>query len=390
MNKTVNCLIDIMAAALGARPLNTDLRGVDFHALLRLAEFHKLDIPMYYVLRDAEGVPEDISNELKKRQEINSLKFAVVGAETEYLNSKFQEANIPYMLLKGSVIRELYPHPDMRTSCDVDYLIKRDDSDRVEELMTASGFSFDNRNSGVDTYNKPPFVCIEIHRALMSGHEEFDCLHSLWENSVPLADADIGRKMCHDDFYIYTIVHIAKHITYGGSGIRPIMDMYLYLKNYESRLNWEYIYSTLASVGLDTLGRELKILCEHWFSEGGKSDVTAELSEYVVESGIFGTVSNAEAQQEVYKKTNSAISKRPNFLKVAFLSYKNMALRYPSLKKVPFLLPIYWLIRIFDVLLHKREKIAPLLGNATEVSAEKVEKTQGLFTRLGIIKSEVK
>ncbi len=390
MNKTVKCLIDIMAASLGSRPLNTDFEGVNFVTLIKLANLHRIDIPMYYALRDIPGVPEELQAELKKRQDVNALKSAVVSAETEYLCNLFDKNEIPYMLLKGSVIRGLYPSPDMRTSCDVDYLTNPEDADKIEKLMRDSGYSFDNRNDGVDTYNKPPFVCIEIHRELMNGHEEFDCLHHLWENSVALENTAIGRKMSHDDFYIYTIVHIAKHITYGGSGIRPLMDMYLYLKNYRHILNFDYIYSTLATVGLDTLGRELDVLQNFWFCGGEKSDVTDELSNYIVSSGIFGTVENAETQREVFRRSGAEIGKRASVLKTAFLSYKNMTLRYPSLK-TPLLLPLYWVIRIFDVLLHKREKIAPLMGTATTVKETEIEKTKKLFTRLGIInKSEAK
>lgn len=196
--------------------------------------------------------------------------------------------------------------------------------------------------------------------------------------------------MSHNDFYIYTIVHIAKHVTYGGSGIRPLMDMYLYLKNYRDILDWDYIYSTLSTVGLDTLGKELDALQNHWFCGGEKTDVTDSLSEYVISSGIFGTVKNSEAQREVYRRSGAEISKKPSFLKTAFLSYKNMTLRYPSLK-TPILLPVYWVIRIVDVLLHKREKIAPLMGPTTKVEEAEIQKTEKLFTRLGIInKSEEK
>ncbi len=386
MNKTINCLIDIMAAALDARPLNTDFEGVDFHTLLRLADFHRIDIPMYYALQGAKGVPEKLSNELKHRHEINSFKFAVTDAETEYLNSEFEKAGIPYMLLKGSVIREFYSHPDMRTSCDVDYLIKDEHAKKTEEIMLKSGYDFTTHTQGVDSYKKPPFTSIEIHYELMGGHEEFDCLKSLWENSVSLGVGEQGRKMCHDDFYIYTIVHIAKHLTGGGSGIRPIMDMYIYLKNFEKILDFDYINKTLATVGLDTLAHELRILCEYWFCDGEPDDVTHTLSGYVVESGIFGTRSNAEAQREVYKNSGAKIAKRRNRLKSVFISYKNMTLRYPSLK-TPILLPVYWVIRAFDVLFNKSEKIPMLIKkNLTEVSPEKVEKIQELFTRLGIIK----
>ena len=185
--------------------------------------------------------------------------------------------------------------------------------------------------------------------------------------------------MSHEDFYVYTVVHIAKHLTCGGSGIRPIMDMYLYLKNYQDILNWDYINTTLGTVGLCTLESELKKLCDWWFGGGEAADVTRSLSAYLVASGIFGTVNNAEVQREVYKKTGANITKRPGLLKMTFLSYKNLVIRYPSLKKAPFLLPFYWIIRIFQVLLHKRDKIAPLIGNTTTIHQEKINETRKFF-----------
>ncbi len=389
MNKTEAFLINAMAAAIGARPLNDDLEGVDFHALLGLADFHNISIPLYYALTEsAASIPTEFFEKLKKAQEFNSLKFAVTSAETEYLNRLFDKENIPYMLLKGSVIRALYPRPDMRTSCDVDYLINPQDCEKIEKLMLKSGFSFTTSNPWVDTYKKLPFVAVEIHRELMGGHKEFDCLLDLFDRGVPLENTRIGKKMCKDDFYIYTIVHIAKHITYGGSGIRPIMDMHLFLKNFEQSLDWDYINQRLASVNLATLEKELRTLCEHWFSGGEKSEITENLAQYILASGIFGTVNNSEVQQTVYKNKGVEISKRPSILKTAFLSYKNMTLRYPSLKKAPFLLPFYWVIRVADVLLHKREKIAPLLGKSTEITEAQVEKITDLFSKLGIINNQ--
>ena len=42
------------------------------------------------------------------------------------VSSALEAENIPYILLKGAVLRELYPRPELRTSCDIDILVREE------------------------------------------------------------------------------------------------------------------------------------------------------------------------------------------------------------------------------------------------------------------------
>ena len=54
--------------------------------------------------------------------------------EYEILCSALEEAKIPFLPLKGSVIRKYYPEEWMRTSCDIDVLVRREDLDGTIRL----------------------------------------------------------------------------------------------------------------------------------------------------------------------------------------------------------------------------------------------------------------
>ena len=53
----------------------------------------------------------------------------------DVLCNALEAASIPFLPLKGSVIRGYYPEAWMRTSCDIDVLIHEEDLERAKELL---------------------------------------------------------------------------------------------------------------------------------------------------------------------------------------------------------------------------------------------------------------
>ena len=56
-----------------------------------------------------------------------------------------------------------------------------------------------------------------------------------------------------------------------------------------------------------------------------------------------------------------------------FLPYKGMCAKYPILKKMPFLLPFMWIIRIFTVLLFKRKRLEALDVRINTVTEKNID-----------------
>lgn len=64
------------------------------------------------------------------KQHLQQIVFRVVycykrmNYEYEQVCDALEKAEIPFIPLKGVVIREYYPEPWMRTSCDIDILVR--------------------------------------------------------------------------------------------------------------------------------------------------------------------------------------------------------------------------------------------------------------------------
>ena len=46
----------------------------------------------------------------------------------------FNKNNIPVIVLKGLVVRDLFPNPTLRTMCDADILVKEKDLENVIQM----------------------------------------------------------------------------------------------------------------------------------------------------------------------------------------------------------------------------------------------------------------
>ena len=70
---------------------------------------------------------DEVSEKFRKQQMIAIFRYERINYELEEICRVLEEAQIPHMPLKGSVIRKYYPEPWMRTSCDIDILVHESD-----------------------------------------------------------------------------------------------------------------------------------------------------------------------------------------------------------------------------------------------------------------------
>ena len=77
-------------------------------------------------------------------------------------------------------MRQYDPDPLMRSMADFDVLLKEMDSQRMQKWMEARGYAPDHIEQSVhDTYRKPPYMNIELHRRLMEEGPPAPAAHRL-------------------------------------------------------------------------------------------------------------------------------------------------------------------------------------------------------------------
>lgn len=323
----------------------------------------------------------DVSQQFRQASMQAVRRYLKMNREYIRICQVFEEKQIPFIPLKGSVIRDYYAEPWMRTSSDIDILVREESlPTAVKELVEKLGYSNKGRSSHDISLISQNRVHLELHfDTIEEGAATEECrsvLSEVWDDAKPKDVNSCQRRMSDEMFYFYHVAHMAKHFLSGGCGIRPFMD--LAILNHKVAYDRNKREKLLAKGGLLTFARAVEDLSEVWFSEKPLSKQTERMADFILGHDI--SKNNAIIQQmRTGNKLKYLLSKR------VFRPYVFMKARYPILKKHKWLLPFYQIVRWIEMLGKGglKRTLIELKANA-EVSPEDNGSTAEMLTQLGL------
>lgn len=258
---------------------------------------------------------------------------------------------------------------------DIDLLIEDGKWEKARSIMQKMGYQCEDYGSANhDAYKKKPWMYVELHRSLFSEKSEFyDSFKNIWNAAVMCEDNSYIFMLTWNDFYIYFMAHLAKHCRISGSGVRSVVDTYIFLQKYGSVIDRGYVCKALQKIGIWEFACEMEKLSEKWFSDAGvveQNRDSGSLEALILRSGIHGSSRQRmmnHVDQAAKMEDSLKTAKRKFALSCVFAGYENMKYRYPVLERLPFLLPALWVSRCFRILLFERKKIADFRKSLSEV-----------------------
>lgn len=165
------------------------------------------------------------------------------------------------------------------------------------------------------------------------------------------------------------MTHMFKHFDGSGTGIRSLLDQYVYLNRLEDSLDFSYIDKQCEILGIADFEKENRDLCKKVFrmndtlaeegTERFRHALTPEESKllyYYMTSGAYGTterrVVNSMSQ---HRKKDGSISKAAYIIKRLFPG-KEQYDYCPVLKRHHWLLPFYWVYRAVRMIFSKERR----------------------------------
>lgn len=260
--------------------------------------------------------------------------------DLEVICRAFEAAALPFIPLKGTVLRALYPEPWMRSSCDIDILVHAEDLTRARAALEALRFQYGGRTAHDISLISPNKTQIDLHYHAVeqgSAGNAHAVLKNIWEHaSAP--DGSVRYALDDEMLYFYHIAHMAKHFENGGFGVRQFLD--LWLLNHKAEYDREKREQLLREGSLLAFERAAVQLAEVWLS-GAESDRRTEIfAHFILRSGIYINTENRAAlgQRKKGGRMRYIYSR-------LFLPYEQMKLLYPVLQKHRWLLPVMYLRR---------------------------------------------
>lgn len=297
------------------------------------------------------------------------------------------------VLLKGPVCAVNYPVPDYRLSSDFDVYISEADKMRLYSYLENNGYSRKNEAFFCEENS----LYIEIKTALGEGSDDFSAKTDRLFNGFEQRLVTVGgyKTLSYTDNMLYLIVHALKHFIGSGFGVRQTADIILFAEKNKNEIDFEYVFKKLGEINGDVFALNVFKAAEKFFGFdfsyiynvldiNGKKTYEDEFMEDLLAAGVFGkrTQDRLHSAGAVTASVDGG-GKLHSFASSVFPSYSAMKNRYPVLKYLPILLPLFWIVRLIKYsvkMVFGKNKVSP--SESVKIANNRIE----LMKKTGIIK----
>ncbi len=326
-----------------------DVSSWNFGKIKKLSDIHHVTGFAAQGVLKLDGVPAEVKSGFKKELFRTAARYTAQENEVRKLSGIFDSEKIFHCFLKGTKIAKYYDVPESRFMLDADIYTEKSRIRDACRIMEEQGYKNTLEDTKDIAFTKDGYLNIELHKDFKYDYDgDYEYYKNAADKLIRANDETFELKMTNEDFYVYALSHTAHHFSASGTGLRSVIDHWYLRKNLLPLCDGAKITEYLQKSGLNDFSKKMNELCDCWFGQAEKSDLIKEIGDYIILSGLYGTEKNTYLNGVVKRGVEDSVS--GFLLGRIFPDLSRMKKRYDILNKIPFLLPVFWIIRIFSSL----------------------------------------
>lgn len=367
MNITQIQLIQLLSAVIHERKVEIDsTEKIKWKSIIEEAEAHNVKGLLYSAINKSEYL-KYVEKESLEQWKRYTLFSGVSQIEHIRQISKvlkvFNKENIPLIVLKGLVVREFYPKPELRTMTDADVLVKKEDLDRIKKILKDLGYIESGATEAHIVFEHEAHYAIEVHwtltdRGYFKGQPVFE--NQIWENTMKVKVGDSeALSLSFEDLAVHLCIHMAVHSVSSGFGIRQLCDLVLLVEIKGHLIDWSSFLNKIKKCEIEKFTMSIFSVCRQLFNMTIPQElnniklVEKELLKLLIKdifsSGVYGERSLSRMfGAYLYNNypnldSHNSVGIVKGFIMLLFPSKNKLSDRYSYAKKNIILLPIAWI-----------------------------------------------
>lgn len=267
--------------------------GIDFEAIFELAKKQDVENIVFLSIDQLENNIDSNLYSIWQEAYYKRMKYsAFQDMALEELIEAFTKAGIDCMPLKGSVIKNYYPSPDLRSMGDIDFLVKEQNRKIVRDIMHSLDYEDDILDDGqVDGFKKGKLTYVEIH---YDFSEENHVMHEIftidWDKLIP-TETEHLYQMTFEDLYFFNTGHYVKNMHNKGMGLRGVVDTFV-LWNRLSDEEKASLINRFEIIEINDFNSKLVKIANIWFNNAEDDGSLESIQEYLMARLTYGDEKN--------------------------------------------------------------------------------------------------
>ena len=400
MTAVYDLFLDVLSKGIRAEKyVSRPLSESEWKVILRLARAHHVLPIIVNTLWNTGMLPDSISVSGLKRTAIHKTAAqAHRTAEVLSVYNALSANGLKPVVMKGLILRSLYPFPEQRESVDEDLLINPSEAIAYHQALLKLGFTQESagipEKASETTYvSKERSLCIEVHRYPFppesAAYGECNrCFRGALKRTVEVNCYGYDIRTLHPtDHILYMICHAYKHFLHGGVGIRQVCDMGMFSRAYNDQIDWNYVFASCRGLRIEMFAAALfRISTRLGFqTPTAFQDIEMNVDNLLTDiltGGLYGTEDIDRLHSSTITLNTAAAykkgKKKSSLIRTIFPPKDSMIVRYTYLRKTPLLLPVAWVQRVLGYI-KNRKRVDP--KRSVQIGKERV----ALLREYGVI-----
>ncbi len=379
MNQMVmegRALTGIVSSIIRQDTMKVPLSRLDWERMYRLADYHKVaNIVHLGVLGYRESLPDKWRERFFERYQQALLYGVNCKDSVKEVLTWLDLRKISCTILMSETVRDYYPIPETADNSSLQILLNQENFSLVKGYLIDLGYETDQVYEEVgERFSRINAVSVVLFYKLpfRTARYERD-MKRLLESAILRESYQHIRTLSLEGELIYRMAGAAYHYVTDELTMREVLDLQLCHRTWRDHVRLDAVERRLKDFQVEELSEKILRISYMWF--GDKKDDFYEhlpddmpaydrLEERLLTRGIVNQEMDEQAlnlqkliQKELQKeqkeverqqrrrKREERREKVKRWLRWAFPDYHYMSSIYPSLEKLPFLLPVYWIAR---------------------------------------------
>ena len=365
-----------------SKEIKSSIDSVMLRDLYKLSKAHDLA----HLVEDAlskMGVTsdDDILKAYKKQKMLAIYRNEILEAHQQSIKAAFEKAKIPFVPLKGAVIKKYYPQRWMRTSCDIDILVREDDLEKAIDILKEDFWSVEGKKNyhDISLYSKNG-VHLELHFSIKENIKTLDgVLEKVWDYTSPKQGTEFEFVQTNEFLIFHLLAHLSYHFIKGGCGVRTLLDLWILMNKLE--YDKAGLRQICTQAKIDAFYDNILSLIDVWFNKKQHNIATQKMEEFILSGGVYGT-----DQNKIKVSQAKGVGKGSSVIKRIFMPYDSLKIRYPVLERYKFLTPLFHIARWVDLAFKGRfRRLVKEYQIGDSISQDEVNNTESLLKEIGLM-----
>lgn len=388
MNKSQILLVELSKAAIYKKKIEITDKNLNWNEIIEEAKEHDIKGLVYTAIskRDSYLIGEKLYESLKKDTLFTALYQKNNINRISLVLNELNKEGIDAIVLKGLVLRYLYPVPDLRTMGDSDILIYKNDLYRVKLVLEKLGYIEKKKTDYHVEFEHEVYADIEVHWTLGKG-DYISILSNyneqIWDKCVEFSIGESKTlSLSVEDLCLYLFIHMKSHME-KGFGIRQLCDITLLIEKERDNINWIDFLNSCKLIKCDKFIGTILSICNKLFDLNIPIElesiivndelVIEQTINYIMYAGVHGKRNETNKLERIkndifYKEQLRKRSTTEKIIYAIFPPISTLTKKYRYLNYTKLLSPIAYFQRIYEIILcDKYEIFSDLKGFNKEI-----------------------